>query len=133
LSRIVEPPPSHSGDQFIFMFSDVLVLIDQDPSVALDQRVALRLGLVARQAISFQQRNGLIEDLLEFDAFDLLGAFREARADHSHRKAVAGRDRNPPRVVANELEKPTADLSCGVAIVGECQNASGFSRLTRMR
>lgn len=43
--RIIQGSTSNSGDQGVFLWSDVLILIDQDPTIALDQCVALRFGL----------------------------------------------------------------------------------------
>ena len=47
-------PPGDGGDQFVLVRPDVLVLVDQDPAVSLDQRVAPRLGLVGGESVAPQ-------------------------------------------------------------------------------
>jgi len=39
----------YGGNQRIFFGADILVFVDQQPAIALDQRIAKRLGLGAGQ------------------------------------------------------------------------------------
>ena len=123
LSSSLGGSPCDGGDQFILVRSDVLILVDQDPAVSLDQRVALRLGLIAGEPIAPQQRDRLLEDLVEFSLRDVSGLPGEARPDQAHGQPVTGRHRNPTGILAEKIEQAPPDLRRSVTVVDQREDA----------
>ena len=62
---VLQRPARHGGDERVFLRTDILILVHQNPAVSLEQRLALGLGLRAGEAVALQQRDRLAHDLVE--------------------------------------------------------------------
>jgi hypothetical protein len=110
--------------------ADVLVFIDEDPAEA-GQQVALRVGILWRQAAPFEQRRGFAQDGIEVV---IACAWRSAKLAPTRRMASAWQ----VSTVTPWASLPIAHAGDGgfparPAVVGQRHDGPRFSRRMRMR
>jgi len=117
LVGVVQRSPGDGGDQCVFFGSDVLVFVDQDPAIALDQRLALRFGLGPAEALAVDQVHRLAQQGVEVLRF--VARAGKACPHQSHCKRVAGEDGHPGGVIPDQMAQPGTDFGRCMAVVGE--------------
>ena len=114
---IVQRAPGDGGDQGVLFAADILIFVDQNPAIALDQRIALCLGLGPAEAFAVQLPHGRHHDAVEIVV--IAAGAREAGADQPHRQRMAGRNRHRTCILSDQMAQPSADLGSGVAVIGQ--------------
>ena len=85
---VFKRPSCHCRDQRIFLCAHILILIDQNPAIALDKCFTLGFGLGLAQTVAVQLAHCFHNDVLEIIAVSARS--REACAHKPHSQRMAG-------------------------------------------
>src|SRR5690606_25509569 len=99
-----------------------LILIDQHPAIALNQRITLCLCLRFAQPFAVQLAHGFQNDPVEVVG-TLACSSSKARAHQSHRESVASGYGHGSRVITDQMSQSNTYLGGGMAVVSQHQDA----------